>query len=76
MRILFRSCKDVTQENTIDKQDEAMLARGDVADKVAYDAENQVPEGLVVRRKTDGQRLFFSARYMEVQRRRNRGRNT
>jgi hypothetical protein len=52
-----------------------MLARGDVADGESYEAEEHIPEGVVVRRATDGKQMFFSAKYMEAQRRRNRGRN-
>jgi len=64
----------VNPKSSVELDEEALLDRGDAAEGDSYEAEDHHPEGVSAVRRKDGERVFFSKRYMEMMRKRNRAR--
>lgn len=64
----------MSPKTSIEQDEDELLDRGDVADGESYEAESHHPKGVAVVKRTTGERMFFSKRYMEAMRKRNRAR--
>jgi hypothetical protein len=61
-------------KSSVEHDEEAILDRGDAAEGDSYQTESHHPEGVSTVRRKDGGRVFFSRRYMDMMRKRNRAR--
>lgn len=61
-------------KTSVEQEEAELLDRGDAAEGDSYQAEDHHPEGVTATKRTTGERVFFSERYMKAMRKRNRAR--